>query len=63
MPTYTFTRSAIVLEVFAVDALTEDAAREALNNGPKPTRTEWTDWYTDDYELDDARDDSTPEEV
>ena len=54
MPKFTFTRSAIVEEVFVVEAENEDAAREILFDPPEPTGLVWQDWYTDDYKLQDV---------
>jgi hypothetical protein len=51
MPKYTFTRSAIVEEVFEIVAENEDAARERLFDPPAPVATDWLDWYNDDYSL------------
>jgi hypothetical protein len=56
MPKYTFTRSAIVEEVFVVEAENEDTAREILFDPPEPTGLVWQDWYTDDYKLQDVED-------
>ena len=56
MKKYTFTRSAIVEEVFVVEAENEDAAREMLFAPPEPTGSVWQDWYTDDYKLQDGDD-------
>jgi hypothetical protein len=54
MRKFTFTRSAIVEEVFVVEAENEDAAREMLFDPPEPTGFVWQDWYTDDYKLQDV---------
>lgn len=52
MKKFIFTRSAIVEEVFEIEAETEDAARERLFDPPAPVATNWLDWYNDDYSLD-----------
>ena len=52
MKVYTFTRQAIVLEVYEIRAESESAAREILAEPPEPSHTIWIDWRTDDYELD-----------
>ena len=51
MKKYTFTRSAIVEEVFVVEAENVEQARDMLFDPPDPIETNWLDWYTDRYEL------------
>jgi hypothetical protein len=55
MRKFTFTRSAIVSEVFVVDAETEAEARELVWN-TDPVSSEFVDYYTDDFVLEDDED-------
>lgn len=52
---YTFWRNAIVAETYVFEADSEEAAREMLYNGEAgdPVHTEWIDWATSDFELED----------
>jgi hypothetical protein len=53
MPKYTFSRSAIITEVYELTAASEQEAREKLFNGEcDPTHSEWLDWHSDNFELD-----------
>ena len=57
MPKYTFWRNAIIAEIYEVTAASEEAAREKLFNGEcDPIHTEWVDWATGDYELEEVED-------
>ena len=57
MPKYTMWRNAIICEVYEVTAATEEEAREKLFNGEcDPIHTEWVDWATDDFELEEVED-------
>ena len=57
MPKYTFWRNAIICEVYEVTAASEEEAREKLYNGEcDPIHTEWVDWATGDYELEEVED-------
>lgn len=51
MPRFTFTRSAIVSETYVIMAETEEAARDELRRGPAPNWSDFVDWYSDDYTL------------
>jgi hypothetical protein len=52
MKKFTFWRNAIISELYVVDAATEEAAREMLQNGEVEVfNEEWVDWATDDFEL------------
>jgi hypothetical protein len=49
---FTFWRNAIVSELYVVEAETEEAALEQLNNGEvEMFSSEWMSWDTDRYEL------------
>ena len=56
MPKYTFTRSAIVQETYFVEAETEQEAWDIIRNNPDQpvVNTEFLDWYTDDFVLEDG---------
>ena len=57
MPKYTFWRNAIIAETYEVEAASEEAAREKLFNGEcDPVNTEWVDWATGGYELEEVED-------
>jgi hypothetical protein len=58
VPQYTFHRASIVIETFRVTATDEATARQQLESDPEPCKMmqEWLDWYEDDYELADVRD-------
>ena len=52
MKRFTFWRNAIISEIYVVEAETEEAALEQLNNGEvEMFSSEWMDWDTDRYEL------------
>ena len=52
MKKFTFWRNAIVSELYVVEAETEEAALEQLNNGEvEMFSSEWMSWDTDRYEL------------
>jgi hypothetical protein len=52
MKKFTFTRCAIVQEVFEIMAEDEWAAGEQLKWGPAPVSSEFVDWFNDEYTLD-----------
>ena len=54
MNVYRFWRNAIVAETYEVTADSEEEAREILQNGMDPVDTEWMDWATDNFELEDV---------
>jgi hypothetical protein len=57
MPKYTFWRNAIIAEIYEVTAATEEEAREKLWNGEcDPVNTDWVDWATGSYELEEVED-------
>ena len=57
MPKYTMWRNAIICEVYEVTAASEHEAREKLHNGEcDPIHTEWVDWSTDGFELENVED-------
>jgi len=52
MKKFTFWRNAIISEIYVVDAATEEAAREMLQNGEVDVfNEEWMDWASDDFHL------------
>ena len=53
---FTFSRRAIINEVYEVEANTEEEAREAMSEGwyGDPVFTEYCDWYDHDWDLDDT---------
>jgi hypothetical protein len=52
---FTFWRNAIVAETYEVVAETEEEARDQLNNGEHdPVHTEWMDWDTRDFQLEEV---------
>jgi hypothetical protein len=52
---FTFWRNAIIAETYIVEADSEEAAREKIMNGSsEPVHTEFIDWHTDDFELEDV---------
>ena len=52
MKRFTYWRNAIVSELYVVDAESEEAALELLNNGEVEVHSEeWVDWATGRYEL------------
>lgn len=54
MKKFTFWRNSIVSESFYVEAETEEEAREKLSNLDYESEiTEFIDWATDDFELED----------
>ena len=54
MKKFTFWRNSIVSESFYVEAETEEEAREKLDNLDYESEiTEFIDWATDDFELED----------
>ncbi len=56
MKKFTFWRNAIVAETYEVEAESEEEAREMLWNGDygDPVQTEYVDWASDDFELEDV---------
>jgi hypothetical protein len=57
MPKYTMWRNAIICEVYEVVANSEQEARQMLQDGCcDAIHTEWVDWATGDYELEDVED-------
>ena len=49
---FTASRNAIVSETYVVEADSEEAAREMLQNGEVEVfNEEWMDWATDSFEL------------
>lgn len=57
MPKFTFTRSAIVQETYVVEAETEQEAFDIIRESPdQPVMdSEFLDWYTDDFVLEETR--------
>jgi hypothetical protein len=52
---FTFWRNAVIAETYEVTADSEEAAREQLMNGTvEPVITEFMDWYTDDFQLEET---------
>ena len=58
MPKYTFTRSAIVQETYVIEAETEAEAQDIIRDNPDQpvVHSEFLDWYTDDFVLEDVED-------
>ena len=54
MKKFTFWRIATVCEYHEVEAETEEQARDMMCETGDPVRTEWMDWATRDWELDDV---------
>lgn len=58
MPAYkfTFSRRAIVNEVYELEANTEEEARDMLDQGwyGDPVDTDYLEWYDHDWDLDDT---------
>ncbi len=55
MKKYTFWRNCIVAETYEVEAENEEIAREKLFNGEvDPISSEWMDWDTRNFELEDV---------
>ena len=54
MKKFTFWRIATVCEYHEVEAETEEEARDMMCETGDPVRTEWMDWATRDWELDDV---------
>ena len=54
MKKFTFWRIATVCEYHEVEAETEEQARDMMCDTGDPVRTEWMDWATRDWELDDV---------
>jgi len=52
MKKFTFSRCAIVEEVFEIMAEDEWAAGEQLAEGPTPVLSVFVDWHNDEYTLD-----------
>lgn len=50
MKKFTFWRNAIIAETYVVEAATESEARELVMSAD-PVRTEWMDWHSDQFEL------------
>lgn len=53
---FTFSRRAIINEVYEIEANTEEEAREILSYGEygDPVFTEYCEWYDHDWDLDDT---------
>ena len=54
MKKFTFWRIATVCEYHEVEAEDEEQARDMMCETGDPVRTEWMDWATRDWELDDV---------
>ena len=57
MKKFTFTRSAIVQETYFVEAETEQEAWDIIRESPDQpvVDSEFQDWYTDDFVLEETR--------
>lgn len=53
---FTFSRRAIINEVYEIEANTEEEARDMLDQGwyGDPVDTDYLEWYDDNFELDDT---------
>lgn len=58
MKKYTFTRSAIIEETYVIEAETEDEAFDIIRESPDQpvVESEFLDWYTDDFVLENVED-------
>ena len=58
MPKYTFTRSAIVQETYVIEAETEQEAYDIIRESPDQpvVDSEFLDWFTDDFVLENVED-------
>jgi hypothetical protein len=55
MKRFTFWRNAIVAEFYVVEAENDDEAHRQLMDGCyEPVHTEWVDWATGGYEIDEV---------
>jgi len=54
MKRFTFWRNAIVCEYHEVEAETEEQARDIMYDSGDPVQTEWIEWATDDWGLEDV---------
>ena len=55
MKKYTYWRNAIICETYVVEAATEEQAIEQLMDGcHEPVHTEWVDWATGSYEIEEV---------
>ena len=58
MPKFTFTRSAIIEETYVIEAESEQEAFDIIRESPDQpvVDSEFLDWYTDDFVLDEVED-------
>ena len=58
MPKFTFTRSAIIEETYVIEAESEQEAFDIIRESPDQpvVDSEFLDWYTDDFVLEDVED-------
>jgi hypothetical protein len=58
MPKFTFTRSAIVQETYVIEAETEQEAYDIIRESPDQpvVDSEFLDWFTDDFVLENVED-------
>jgi len=54
MKKFTFWRNAIICEYHEVEAETEEEARDMMGDTGDPVHTEWMEWATKDWELEDV---------
>jgi hypothetical protein len=55
MKKYTYWRNAIICEFYEVEAENEEKAYQQLMDGcHEPVNTEWVDWATGTYEIEDV---------
>ena len=56
MRKFTFTRSAIIQEIYFIEAETADEAYDIIRNSPDQpvVDSEFLDWYTDDFVCEDG---------
>jgi hypothetical protein len=54
MKKFTFWRNAIYTEYHEVEAESEEQARDMMYETGDPVHTEWMDWATKDWELEDV---------
>ena len=54
MKKFTFWRTATICEYHEVEAETEEQARDMMCDTGDPVHTEWMEWATKDWELEDV---------
>ena len=52
---YTFWRNCVVCEYYEVEAESEEEARERVRDSADPIQSEWIDWLSDDFEIENVK--------